>query len=103
MKRGDVVLMADGKPRPAVVVQADQVPTPATVLLCPLSSFLVEAPLYRPQVEPDATNGLTRTSQLMADKTGPVRRDLCGDVIGTLAPGDLRRLDVALAVVLGLR
>jgi mRNA interferase MazF len=95
--------MADGKPRPAVVVQADGIPTPVTLLLCPLSSYLVDAPLYRPVVEPDATNGLTKTSQFMADKTGPIDRDKIGEVVGALSENDVQRMDVALAVVLGLR
>ena len=102
MKRGDVVLMADGKPRPAVVVQADGAPTPVTVILCPLSSYLVDAALYRPVIEPDATNGLTKTSQFMIDKTGPIDRDKIDKVVGTLSADDTQRMDVALAVVLGL-
>ena len=103
MKRGDVILTADGKPRPSVIVQADGVPTPVSVLLCPLSSYLVDAPLYRPKVEPDAANGLEKTSQFMADKTGPIQRERLGPVVGALSPGDLQRLDVALTVILGLR
>ncbi len=88
MKRGDIVLMAAGKPRPAIDVQADGIPTPITLLLCPLSSDLVDAPLYRPVVEPDPANGLTKTSQLMTDKTGPVDLDKIDRVVGALSPDD---------------
>jgi mRNA interferase MazF len=103
VNRGDIVLMAAGKPRPAVVVQANRVTTPFTILLCPISSYLVDAPLYRPKVEPDKANALTKTSQFMADKVAPIERDKIGQVVGALAADDLQRLDVALAVVLGLR
>lgn len=103
MKRGDVILTADGKPRPAVIVQTDSIPTPVTLLLCPLSSSLIDAPLYRPQVEPDKDNGLKKTSQLMTDKVAPVRRDRIGDVVGTLSPDDIRRLDAALMVICGVQ
>jgi mRNA interferase MazF len=102
VKRGDVVLMADGKPRPAVVVQADTIASPITLLLCPLSSTLVDAPLYRPVIEPDATNGLAKVSQLMIDKIGPIDRSRIDKAVGTLSADDVRRMDVALAVVLAL-
>lgn len=102
MKRGDVVLAAGGKPRPAVIVQADRLPTPVEVLICPLTSFLVDAPIYRLPVEPEKMNGLKAPSQLMIDKLGPARRDRIGAVIGRLAPADLAKLDASLLVVLDL-
>jgi mRNA interferase MazF len=52
MKRGDLVLAVArgdyGKPRPAVVVQADLFnPTHASLLVCLLTTELVDAPLFR--------------------------------------------------------
>lgn len=90
VKRGEVVLVADG------------MPTPVTLLLCPQPSHLVDAPLYRPVVEPDVTNGLTNTSQFMTDKTRPVDRDNIDKVVGALSAEDVQTKDVALAVILGL-
>ena len=57
MKRGDfvtVVLQDDlGKPQPALVVQADRFDMTAVVILLPLSSALVDAPLLRLTIRPD--------------------------------------------------
>ncbi len=102
MKRGDVVVIATGKPRPAVVVQTDSVPTPYDVLLCPFTTHLLDAPIYRLQIEPDANNGLRIASQIMVDKVGPVPRDRIGKIIGRLSQADLTRLATALLVVLDL-
>jgi len=103
VKRGDVVLMAAGKPRPAIVVQADGITTPVTIILCPVSSYLVDAPIYRPVVEPDQANGLTKTSQFMVDKVGPIGLDKTDKVIGSLSADDMRQMEAALALVLGLQ
>ena len=102
LKRGDVVRVAAGKPRPAVIVQWDQLPTPINVLICPLTSFLIDAETFRPTVVPDATNGLHIVSQLMIDRLGPVRRDQIDGVIGKLGEADVLRLNAAITVTLGL-
>lgn len=102
MKRGDVVLVAEGKPRPAVVVQSDLLATPTDILICPLTSFLVDSPIFRLTVEPDPTTGLATTSQIMVDKVGPARRDRIGKIVGRLTSADVARLDTALLVVLDL-
>ena len=74
MKRGDVVIIADGKPRPAVIVQDDRFATPVDVLLCPLTTTLIDAPLYRIPVAVTPSNGLKVSSQLMVDKVSSVSR-----------------------------
>lgn len=102
LKRGDVVRVAEGKPRPAVIVQSDQLATPDRILICPLTSELVEAPLYRPTVMPDGENNLTAMSQLMVDQIGPARRARIDGVIGRLSADDLARLTNALALVLAI-
>ncbi len=76
MKRGDIVTVAatgdDGKPRPAVVVQTDLLnDTHASVVVCLITSSLVDAPLLRLTVEPSERNGLRRRSQVMVDKLAP--------------------------------
>lgn len=107
MKRGDIVTVAAagdyGKPRPAVVVQTDALP-PAhqSVIVCQMTSELADAPDLRITIEPSATNGLKLRSQVMADKPVTVRRNRIGRTVGHLEPGDLRRLNIALAFVLGL-
>ncbi len=107
MKRGDVVTVAAsgdyGKPRPAVIVQTDAFPeTHASVIVCQMTSELAEAPDFRIAIEPSETNGLRVRSQVMADKPVTLRRDRIGGVIGRFAPEDLRRVNSALAVVMGL-
>lgn len=107
MRRGDVVTVAAsgdyGKPRPAVIVQSDVFPdTHASVILCQMTTDLADAADFRVLVEPSLTNSLRGRSQIMADKPVTVRRARLGRTIGRLDAADLRRLDVALAFVLGL-
>ena len=100
--RGDVVLVAEGKPRPAVIVQSDRLQTPDWVILCPITSFLTDAPIYRPTIAPGAGNGLVVTSQLMLDRIGPARRTRVGQTIGRLKEEDIQRLNGALLILLDL-
>ena len=107
MRRGDVVVVAAagdyGKPRLAVVVQSDAFPeSHASVVVCQLTSDLADAPDFRITLEPNDDNGLRTRSQVMADKPTTVRRERIGGVIGRLEAGDMRRLNVALALVMGL-
>ncbi len=107
MRRGDIVTVAFagdfGKPRPAVIVQSDYLnDTHATILLCPFTSELVDAPLIRIPVTPSQENGLRSPSQIMVDKGAPVRREKIGAHIGSLDPETVLRLNRSLAVVFGL-
>jgi mRNA interferase MazF len=107
MQRGDMVAVAAagdyGKPRPAVIVQTDAFPeNHASIVICQMTSDLVNAPDFRVTVEPSASNGLRVRSQVMADKPVTVRRDRIGRIIGRMSPADLGRLDIALAFVMGL-
>jgi mRNA interferase MazF len=107
MKRGDVVTVAAagdyGKPRPAVIVQTDTLPeTHASVVICQMTSEIVDASDFRVTIDPTTNNGLRVLSQVMADKPVTVRRGRIGQLIGRLDRGDIRRLNVALAFVMGL-
>jgi len=107
MQRGDLVTVAAagdyGKPRPAVIVQTDAFPqSHASVVLCQLTSELVDAPDFRVTVEPKPENGLRLKSQVMADKPVTVKRERVGQKIGRLGNQDMARLGIALAFVLGL-
>lgn len=107
MRRGDVVVVAAagdyGKPRPAVIVQTDAFPeTHASVVICQMTSVIADAPDLRITVNPGAENGPRVPFQIMADKPVTVRRDRIAQVIGRLGADDLRRLNVALAFVMGL-
>jgi mRNA interferase MazF len=107
MKRGDVVMVATtgdyGKPRPAVIVQTDAFPeTHASVVICQMTSQIVDAPDFRVTIDPSEGNGLRERSQVMADKPVTVRRERTRQFIGRLDDGDVGRLNVALAFVMGL-
>ena len=107
MRRGDLVTVAAtgdyGKPRPAVIVQTDAFPdSHASVVVCQLTSELVEAPDFRITIDPQPENGLRLTSQVMADKPVAISRERIGQKIGRLGNQDMARLSAALAFVLGL-
>ena len=107
MRRGDLVTVSAagdyGKPCPAVIVQTDAFPeNHASVVVCQLTSELVDAPDFRLTIEPTPENGLRATSQVMADKPVTVRRERIGQKIGRLNDQDMVRIGIALAFVLGL-
>ena len=107
MKRGDVVTVAAagdyGKPRPAVVVQTDALPlTHASVIVCQMTSELVDADDFRVSIEPTEKNGLRVPSQVMADKPVTIRRERIGRQLGRLDEQDIARLNIALAFTMGL-
>jgi mRNA interferase MazF len=107
MKRGDVVVVAMqgdcGKPRPAVVVQADLFnATHASITLAPVTSTIVDAPLFRVIVEPSSRTGLRSVSQVMMDKLTTVRRDRIRRTIGHLEQDAMQRVSRALSLWLGL-
>jgi mRNA interferase MazF len=106
ISRGDLVIVVApgdyGKPRPAVVVQSNVLPEGhASLVICPMTSELAEAD-FRITIEPEPETGLRVRSQVMADKPVTIRRERIGQQIGRLAPVDMARLNVALALVLGL-
>lgn len=108
MHRGDVVTVAApgdfGKPRPAIVVQADALTAAGakSVVLCLVTSHLVDAPAFRIPVELSRENGLRQASQVMVDKILTVPRERIGDVMGHLDDETLLRLNRTLAFVVGL-
>ena len=92
-----------GKPRPAVIVQSDAFPeNHVSVVVCQLTSELVDAPDFRLTIEPSPGNGLRPKSQVMADKPVTVRRERIGQRIGRLGDQDMARVGIGLAFVLGL-
>jgi mRNA interferase MazF len=106
MTRGDlltVALQGDlGKPRPALVIQSDLFNDHPSVTVLPVTSALQEAPLFRIGIEPNATNGLRRPSQVMVDKLQSVPRSRLGPVIGRIDDETVLAVNRALAVFLGL-
>ncbi len=106
MRRGDFVTIAlqgdFGKPRPALVIQSDFFDELSSVTLLPVTSSLVDAPLFRVTVEPTPTNGLRKTSQVMVDKTMTVKREKIGDAFGHVDDETMLAVIRSLAVFMGL-
>jgi len=105
--RGDVVLVVApgdyGKPRPAVVVQSDLFnETHASLTVCPITSSLIDAPLFRVPVGPSRANGLHRPSQIMVDKVQTVRRDRVRECVGSLGHAPMTDVEAALRLWLRL-
>jgi mRNA interferase MazF len=107
VKRGDVVVAVFsgdyGKPRPAVVVQTDLAnPTHSSLVLCPITSDLENAPLFRLEVRPSPENSLEKSCQIMVDKITTVRKDKVRRIIGRLDEDTMIRVNRSLAFWLGL-
>ncbi len=107
MKRGDIVVCAlagdYGKPRPAVVVQADLFnPTHASIVLCPVTSHLIKAPLFRLDLSAGDNTGLLKDSQIMIDKITAIRCDRIQSHIGCLNSMQRTELDKGLKLWLEL-
>ncbi len=107
VKRGEIWTVSGGpdyagKPRPVVIVQDDRFDATGSITVCGFTSVGTDTPLARPRIEPTDDNGLRIVSWLMADKITTVRKDKLRDRIGQLSTDDIRRLDRALVVFLGL-
>lgn len=107
MKRGDIVVTASpgefGKPRPALIVQSDLFnPTHASFVICPITSHLFDAPLFRLAVSPSPGNGLKKESQLMVDKLTAVNGERISKKIGQLDAVQMARVSDALRLWLEL-
>jgi len=106
MIRGDfvtIVIQGDsGKPRPALVIQSDPFNEHATVTVLPVTSSLVDVPLFRVTVQPSAENGLLKPSQVMVDKAMTVKRDKVRAAFGRIDANVIMEVDRCLAVFLGI-
>jgi mRNA interferase MazF len=108
MRRGDVVTVAAagdyGKPRPAVIITASSLldENHEAIVVCQLTSTIIELMNFRVCIEPSEENGLRLRSDIMADKPVTVIRRRIGPVIGHLSDTDVKRLNTALVFALGL-
>jgi mRNA interferase MazF len=107
LKRGDIVTIAApgdyGKPRPALIIQADFFnDTHASITLLPLTSTIIDAPLFRVTLDPNRQNGLSRVSQIMVDKVITLPREKIGKRVGHVGDSVMTRVGRALSVWLGM-
>jgi mRNA interferase MazF len=102
VKRGDLVVVTargsyTGKPRPALIVQDDLFnETHASLTVCPVTSELVDAPLFRVALPHGPRTGLVATSHVMVDKIVSVPRPSISRVIGRCTATELDAVDDAL-------
>lgn len=105
-RRGDLVTVAMqgdfGKPRPALVVQTDLVSEHPSVVVLPLTTTLISAPLLRITVEALPETGLHTISQIMVDKPSTVPRQRLGPMFGRVDDDTMSRVSRSLAIWLGL-
>lgn len=103
MTRGEIVVVAargayTGKPRPALIVQSDLFnDTHVSVTVCPITSEVVDADLFRIALLPGARTGLDRPSQVMVDKIVSVPRNAVSRTIGRSSVEELARVADALS------
>ena len=105
MKKGDIVVVAPqgefGKPRPAVVVQDMRIDEIESVILCLMTSTIRDSVL-RVTIEPSSKTGLQKVSQVMTDKLITIRKDKIGQVLGTISDDEMKKINQALILLLGL-
>jgi mRNA interferase MazF len=68
----------------------------------PLTSTIVDAPLFRITLDPSRHNGLNRVSQVMVDKVLTLPREKIGKRLGHLGDKLMIRVGRALSVWLGM-
>ena len=74
----------------------------SSVIVCPLSTALRDAPLTRVPIEPTEANGLAQPSEIMMDRITTVRRANVGGRVGELTKQDMIRVEQCLLVFLGI-
>lgn len=104
MKRGDIVTVAAGKPRPAIVVQSDNLLPYPMIIVIPMSSEIDARPppFTRMTVDPSPTNGLKRVSQIMVDRIIGLPAAGLRPTNGRLEDDKLTELTRVLALWLGI-
>lgn len=107
MKRGEIWTVAGGaayigKPRPAVIVQDDRFDANDSIVVCPLTTDPTPAPIFRLAVQPSAQSGLRTACRIMVDKLTAVPRKRLGRLIGSLSSEEMRAVNRAIFIFLGL-
>ena len=104
LKRGDIVTVAAGKPRPAVIVQSDHLLPYPMIIVVPMSSEIDTRPppFTRITIDPSPTNGLKRVSQIMLDRIIGVPAASLRVTAGRLEEDKLTEVTRLLALWLGI-
>lgn len=107
MRRGEIWTVAGGaaytgKPRPAVIIQDDRFDANDSIVVCPLTTDPTSAPIFRLPISSNTRTGLRAPCRLMVDKLTAVPRKRLGTLVGTLSSDELKALNRAVFVFLGL-
>lgn len=104
MKRGDIVTVAAGKPRPAIVVQSDHLLPYPMVIVVPITSEIDARPppFTRITIDPSPSNGLKRVSQIMVDRIIGLPTAKLRPTPGQLEDDKMTELTRLLALWLGI-
>ena len=107
LKRGQLISIAIqgdfGKPRPALVIQSDMFnETHNTVTVALITSDLIDAPIFRVNIDPTEENGLNHKSQIQVDKMMTIKKDKVGNVIGKADDATMIKINRAMALWVGL-
>ena len=106
MRRGELWTVAGGvyasKPRPAIIVQDDLFDATDSVIVIPLTTTQVDAPVARIRVPSDEVTGVGQESFAMVDKITAVRRSSLGARIGRAPAALMVEIERSIVVILGL-
>lgn len=106
MNRGEIWTAAGGvyaaKPRPVLIVQDDRFDATDSVVVVPLTTHVVDAPLARVPIPADDLSGIRHSSHAMIDKVTTVRRSSLGERTGRVTAAQMVEVERALLVFLGI-
>lgn len=106
MNRGELWTATGGvyvsKPRPVLIIQDDRFAGTDAVVVIPLTTRAVDAPLTRIPVAASELSGIAQQSFAMVDKVTTIRRSQLGSRAGRATPAQLVEIERALMVFLGM-
>ena len=106
MNRGEIWTAAGGvyasKPRPVVILQDDRFDATDSVVVVPLTTYIIDATLARVPIAADALSGIAQDSYAMVDKLTTVRRTNLGATLGRVTASQMVEIERTLLVFLGM-
>lgn len=106
MNRGELWTAAGGvyasKPRPVLIIQDDRFEATSSVVVIPLTTHDVDAPLIRVPINASPMSGITYDSFAMVDKVTTVRRANLRERTGRATSAQMVDIERALLVFLGI-
>ncbi len=68
----------------------------ASITVCPITTYVMDTPLFRLPIEPSSENGLRSSSQIMVDKISTLKVERVHQKIGCLHAKQIVELNKAL-------